>query len=344
MGLKNIGKLAKETERLTSSGGGGSSFMDNFVKMPESDGILTIRILPPLSGEIDDLFQWTRLHNINDQRIHCPNELDSTSGYWEGPCPICKYVRYLWKLADTKGKDEADALQAEAREIGAAERYYYAVVVKTQTGTYKGGKPNPLNTPLIWSIGKQLHAKILVALTGNEKDQERALGDITAFDGEGRDFKLIKKSKPGNNGKSYPNYDQSKFLDPSVAGTKDQWEEWLTKLPNLKALRIVPSLEDLDLEIAYHRGSMDDPRKSGFDVGKYDNMGKGNKAKAVPARDTSGGYDDYVPPATRTSGLGGQGKAAAVASVKDTDPFGDDGGTAGVVSEDFLDALGPPPA
>jgi len=348
MGLKNIAKLKKETDRLTSTGGGGGSFMDNFVKMPETEGILTLRILPPLSGEIDDLFQWTRLHNINGQRLHCPNELDPTTGYWEGVCPICKYVRYLWKLSDGKTRDEAEALQAEAREIGANERYYYVVVVKTQAGIYKGNKPNQLNTPLIWSVGKQLHAKVLVALTGSEKDQEPPLGDITAFDGEGRDFKLIKKSKAGNNGKSYPNYDQSKFLDPSVAGTHEQWEEWLTKMPSLKTLRVVPTIDELDLEIAYHRGALDDPRKQGFDVAKYDGWGKGGGGggNAKAPQPAPKGDDDYVPPsaAPRTSGLGGRKPAAAV-TPKGDDPFedGTGGATTGVVSEDFLDALGPPP-
>lgn len=345
MGLKNLGSLKREVQRLTSErgAGGGGGGDNNYVKMPDSEGVVILRILPPVSGDVADLFVATRIHNINGQRVHCPNELDPATGYFNGPCPICKYVRYLWKLSDGKPKDEAEALKAEAREITANERYYYAVVVKSQTGQYKGNKPNPIDTPLIWSIGKQQHAKILVALDGNEKDLEKPLGDITAFDGEGRNFKVVKKNDRGDNGKVYPKYDQSKFEDRSDAGTREQWEQWMGSLPDLKALRVLPTIDELDLEIAYHRRNLDDPRQAGFDVSKYDNFGSrqghGGGHSAPPRQaPPPPPEDDYVPPPR-----GNTRQAPPPAASRKADPFASGGGDTGVVSEDFLDALGPPP-
>lgn len=298
MGLKNIQALQKEMKRLQSGGGGGGS--DKFVRMPDGDGVVVVRVLPPLSGLVEDLYSWTRIHNINGQRIQCPNELVDGER-WYGDCPICAYGRYLWKQSEGKPKDEEEALTGEAGSIKANERYFYVCVVKSQVGQFRNGKANPLNTPLIWSIGKQLHEKYLTGLTGNEKYNEPSLGDVTAYDGEGRDFKIIKTTARGKNGKSYPDYDKSKFLEPSVAGPRELWDEWMANLPDIKGERQPASIEECKKEILYHRGVVKDPRQ-GFDISEYQSAGDGDQVEAPPRRAVA--HSNYRAP-TRLGGQGG---------------------------------------
>lgn len=299
MGLKNIQALQKEMKRLQSGGGGGGS--DKYIRMPDSDGTVVVRVLPPLSGLVEDLYSWTRIHNVNGQRVQCPNELIDGER-WFGDCPICAYGRYLWKQSEGKPKEEEEALTAEAGSIKANERYFYIAVVKSQTGQFRNGKANPLNTPLIWSIGKQLHEKYLTGLTGNEKYNEPSLGDVTAYDGEGRDFKIIKTTARGKNGKTYPDYDKSKFQDPSIAGPRELWEEWLKHMPDIKSERQPASIEDCKKEILYHRGVVKDPRQ-GFDISEYSG-GNGPACGDEPPRRTVVRSGFGAP--ARLGGQGGQ--------------------------------------
>lgn len=262
----DLSELRSELKRVSTTPGqmaGGGTFLDNFVKMPESDGLVVVRILPAKSGKIRDIYQSTRIHSINGQKLHCPREL--VGDRWQGLCPICDYYNWLWKESkNNKPKAEADLLQAEARSLKPVERYYFNCVVLSQTGQYRNNQPNKLNVDLILSVGKQVFARILRAMLGSEEDQEPALGDVTDVL-EGRNFKILKKTKVGNDGVKYPYYEDSKFLDPSPIGTAEQIEAYLGSMFDLTTLRECKASEELKREIRIHRKVEKDPRV-GFDL------------------------------------------------------------------------------
>ena len=107
---------------------------------------------------------------------------------------------------------------------------------------------------------------ILRAILGDESISEKGLGDITDVLGNtGRDFKVIKTMKISN-GQSFPGYEGSKFLDVSPLGNPEKVAEWLSKLHDLHALRIVKSCEVLEHELKVHNGLIADTSN----VGKYD--------------------------------------------------------------------------
>jgi hypothetical protein len=258
-------ELRGELKRISKKPGENfSSFMENFVQMPESDGLIVVRFLPSKTGRVRDLFCSTRLHTINNRRVHCRREI--VGEFWKGNCPICDYYNYLWKESDKKPKDsdEQIALRTEAKGLKPNEKYYYNVVVKDQKGTFRNNQANKLNTPLILSIGKQLQAKVLRAMLGSEEDLEDPLGEIYSTE-TGRDFKILKKSKRDGDGRVYPFYDESKFFEPSVAGTPEEIEQWMASLHDLQALRTLIDPEEMKQLLRIHRGLEKDPNVS-FDI------------------------------------------------------------------------------
>lgn len=259
----DLSELRGELKRVTvtpgQQNGGGGGFLDNFVKMPESDGLVVVRLLPSKTGKVRDIYQSTRLHSINNRKLHCPREL--VGERYQGLCPICDYYNWLWKESKVRSKEEAAAMQAEARAIKPVERYYLNCIVRSQTGNYRNNQPNKLNTPLILSVGKQVFARVLRAMLGSEEDMEPALGDVTDVL-EGRDFKILKKTKKGNDGVQYPYYEDSKFLDPSVLGSPAQQEEWLGMMFDLKTLREMKTADELKREVRIHRKVEKDPTVS----------------------------------------------------------------------------------
>lgn len=258
--LQELQELRGELKRVSAKPGQQmSSFTENFVQMPESDGLIIGRILPSRTGRIRDLFCSTRLHTLNGKHIHCPREI--VGERWQGKCPICEKYSRLWKESDTKPKNSEEQLylQSEARKLKPNERYYYNFEVKQQTGTFKNNQPNKTNVPLILSVGKQVHAKILKAMLGSEEEMEPPLGKI--YDPEvGRDFKIIKKSKHGTDNRVYPFYDDSKFLEPSSLGSAEHIKELLENLHDLQALRSLRPFEELQQELWQHEhpGESDD--------------------------------------------------------------------------------------
>jgi hypothetical protein len=261
----DLSELRSELKRVsaaTSQAAGGIGFLDNFVKMPESDGLVVVRILPSKSGKVRDIYQSTRIHSINGRKLHCPREF--VGERWQGLCPICDYYNWLWKESRTQSKEEAIAMQTEARGLKPVERYYFNCIVRSQTGQYRNNQPNKLNTPLILSVGKQVFARILRAMLGSEEDMEPALGDVTCVN-EGRDFKILKKTKKGNDGQQYPYYEDSKFLDPSPLGNPQQVGVWLAGMFDLSSLRECKNTDELKREIRIHRKVEKDPTV-GFDL------------------------------------------------------------------------------
>ena len=132
----DMAELMGESERLSSEGG--ADFLSNFVRMPEGNGFVTVRLMPPAKGK--KFYCATRTHKVHGKNIHCPRVLvGGTNGNarWmdedpKKPCVICKYYNELWKESERKeGKEKAD-LEKQARDIKPIERYYYNCIVRSQ--------------------------------------------------------------------------------------------------------------------------------------------------------------------------------------------------------------------
>lgn len=253
----DLNELRQEQTRLESQGN--NNFLDNFVRMPDGEGIVVVRILPPRKGQ--KLYCVTRTHKLGQKNLHCPQTL--VNGKWQGFCPICNWYRNLWKESDRKGGEEAEQLIAEARSIKPLERYYYNVIVRSQMNPTTGEVEKDIG-PKILSIGKQLHARIIRAILGDPALDEPELGDVTDPE-TGRDFKIIKRIRKSGPD-AFPNYDESKFMGVSALGTDKQASQWTENLHDLQSLRQLKTTEELMKELRIFRGLESDPSLS-FDFG-----------------------------------------------------------------------------
>lgn len=233
----DINDIRKEASRLNKEQGGAN---DDYVRMPEKDGFVLLRLLPKLKGK--PFFHAVRIHRLgeypNAKTIFCTKKLVQTpkGEQWrtvspETDCPICKEYNAMWEKSKKMPADRAKKLQDDARSIKPIERYYYNCIVRSQLNP----KTNQIETnvgPKILSIGKTIHNIIWVSMSGNETTGKRALGDVS-HPVNGRDFKIVKVVR-GPNG--YPNYDQSFFEDSSALGNKEQITSWLSKYHDLEAI------------------------------------------------------------------------------------------------------------
>lgn len=257
----DLQELALENERLSTQAGAG--WMKNFVKLPEGNGHIVVRFLSTPDGMFDraknPFYQYTRIHRVNEKSLHCPRNL--VNNKFVGECCICDYYNWLWRESEKKGPDEAARMQAKARAIKPIERYYFNCIVRSLVNEETQQIEKNVG-PLILSVGKTLCQMIIRAIVGNEKLDEKGLGDVT-HPLKGRDFKLIKTMR--HSGKeSYPNYSESKFLDPTPLGTPEEVEKWLAGCHDLVGLRVLPTADDLKHNLKVHLGLIRD-NKGGFD-------------------------------------------------------------------------------
>lgn len=256
----DMAEVATEAERVNAEPGAtNDNFLDKFVKLPERDGFVLMRILPRKRGQ--KLYCATRTHRLTNpsdpqrrgKSLHCPKELVMTDRgpRWQGECIICKYYSDLWQKSEKLSGKAQEDLQAKAREIKPVERYYYNVIVRQEKD--KDGTVLKNVGPKIYSCGKTVHAMIMRAIVGDQSAGFKPLGDIT-HPTNGRDFRLVKKVVKGGNGAEYPNYDKSVFDDPSPLGEMDQMEEWINSLHDLSALRTLKDEATLKHELKVHLG------------------------------------------------------------------------------------------
>jgi hypothetical protein len=271
----DMAELMGESERLSSEGG--ADFLDKFVRMPEGNGFVTVRLLPPGKGK--KFYCATRTHKVNSKNVHCPRQL--VNGRWvdedpKKPCVICKYYNELWKESERKeGKEKAD-LEGQARAIKPIERYYYNCIVRQQTNP----KTNTVEKnvgPKILSIGKQLHQRIIRAIVGDPTKDESPLGDVT-HPTKGCDFKIIKSVKPGKD--AFPEYHESKFQPSAPLGNPDEVEKWMENLNDLAALRNLKTREEMAVELKKHLGIIKDDQ-SDFDITEFQRKPEASVAEAV---------------------------------------------------------------
>lgn len=242
----NFEALQAEASRLTSSSSEnqGGGFLDNFVKLPDGEGVVAMRILPPapLNKYNHDeplLFQPTKLSYLNGKGIHCNVSLEK--GKWVGDCPIDGYYKHLWSKTRTD-PDNKETYIREAGKIKPIERYYYNVIVRGKES--EGVK--------IYSCGKTVHQQILKAFVGDAVTKMKPLGDITDFE-KGRDFILVKKIKRSD-GREFPNYAESRFDEPSQTGTVEECAAYVEGLHDLRSLKVDRPIDELKTELKKHLG------------------------------------------------------------------------------------------
>jgi len=260
----DLNELLEEVNRLNSSGDGGASdYLNNFVQMPDKEGFVVVRILPPVKGK--KLYCATRTHRLGTptrpRNLHCPRELTTINKrvMWldvdrKRPCPVCKYCRELWDESELEETDKqhSEELKDLYRKIKAMERYYYNAIVRQEVNRSTGATEVNVG-PKILSVGKTLHERIVRALVGNPDTDEKPIRPNVLDFKEGRDFKIIKKIRSTGKNK-WGNYDASVFLDPSPLGNPDEIKEWLANMHDVAALRVVKSNEDIKVELQKYLG------------------------------------------------------------------------------------------
>lgn len=267
IGSVDIAGLQAETERLDDGNQGGKfGNNDMFVRMPEKEGSVQVRILPPSKGH--KLYCKTRVHKINGRNVHCLREKNESTGKWEGDCPICGYYRWLYT--------QVDKLEAEGDMAGANKKRAEAKLIKPIERTYFNviDRDDEEPKPKILSVGVKLYAKIIRAFTGDKKFKMQPLGDITDWKGKtGRDLLIIKElQSDGVN--TFPNYDRSQFEAPSPLADKEGTLKLMENLHDLEALRNVKGETYVKQQLAIYRGLISD-ESVGFNPDEFDSEFKG---------------------------------------------------------------------
>jgi hypothetical protein len=110
----------------------------------------------------------------------------------------------------------------------------------------------------------------LTNILGDPEAGEPGLGDVMNIK-TGRDLKIVKKVV-GSGKDAFPRYEGTKFVEPSPLGEEADVVKWINNMFDLAELREVKSIEELEKEIAIHRGLIPDDRNdnSGFDLDNFD--------------------------------------------------------------------------
>lgn len=283
----DMGELQQEAKRVSDEGqgGGGGDMLEKYVRLPERDGFSLLRFMPRKKGT--PFFVVTRVHTLNNpvtrqkRTYHCPKNLVKTDrgDKWQGDCIICKYYSDLWQKSEGLSGKAQEELQNQARAIKPVERYYYNAIVRQEKD--KDGNVKKNVGPKIYSCGKTVHSKIIRAILGDPTAGEKPLGDVS-HPTNGRDFRVVKKVVKGGGGNEYPNYDNSKFEDPSPIGTPDELEKWLEHMHDLQALRVIKTPDELKHALRVHLGMVrDGDEGQNDDLAEFRNAGKA--AEAAPA-------------------------------------------------------------
>ena len=278
----DLGSLQNDYKGLKTTEGSGGSFLENFVKMPEGKGSVTLRFLPPapagaFNRDKSPFYLTTALHRVNGKSLH--DIRDYVDGKWVGKNPIVEYIRHCWKESEQAAPSERDRLQNLYRQLKPIERYYYNVIVRSETAEDGTVKKNV--GPKILSVGKTVHEIILRGILGDKEMNQPRLGDVTDFK-TGYDFKLIKTIRKSGD-QQFPNYEGSHFLEESPAGDPDDCKRWMSSLHDLVALRVIKTYDELDHELQVHLG-LKQESSSGFDPAKYSSKPEARTEEKVVAK------------------------------------------------------------
>ena len=293
----DLSEIELESGRVNSKGqqnsDGGNN---NYVRMPDGNSFVVLRFLPRKKGE--PLFCAAKYHMLRDNNgnkrvFFSPKQLIKTDKglRWVGDNSIIdKYLRDLWSKSEKVTGKAQDELRNQYRELKGIERYYYNVIVR-QEKDIKTGETIKNVGPKIYSCGKTIHGMIMRAIVGDEAAGEEALGDITNPK-TGRDFKLVKKIVG-----DYPNYDQSKFVEPSPLGEPKEVDNWLSNLHDLQAIRVLKSEDELKHALKVHLGLIEDGSNDDFDASEFTSSVSSSAKKTKPKEEVDLGLDS-VPAST----------------------------------------------
>lgn len=287
----DLNELTVLNENSKNKGEGKTTSSDKYVQMPEGNGYLIVRILPPAPAgafgrQKNNFYSAFKIHRLNDRSVYClkNHSLKDNKAYWSGDCPICQYYSHLWRKSDEQNDNsKKEELQNKARELRPYERYYLNVIVRsnfnkdTQTIEKNVG-------PKILSVGSKLFYKIIGDMVGDPSMEKKGLGNVT-HPMTGRDLKIIKKitkfkAKDGRM-VEYGDFSESHFVDPSPLGNPDEVEKWIASLHDLVALRPNHTFEEVKKKLKIYLGVIpDDSSDGGFDSSEYE--ASGGSASASP--------------------------------------------------------------
>lgn len=250
----------------------------------EKDGYAILRFLPKIKGT--RFFQETRIHSLNaganKRQFHCTRLLTKKPDgktVWMPPqdgspdCVICRYYNHLWQKGDRLTGKAKEDMQNAARKLRPYERYYYNVIVREYLDpTTKKVVKNA--GPLIFSCGKELHAKIMTAMVGDAQTGIKKLGDISNPT-NGRDFRYVKKTVTGSGGMQYASYDQSTFEDVCPLGSEDEIEQWVGNFHALAALRKLSDEATMNRSLKVHLGVLP-PEDDDMDYSQFEGGAAGD--------------------------------------------------------------------
>jgi len=164
----NLEDLLSEKQAVQHPTSIEDDYLDNFVRYPQGDGSVVIRLLPPaprglFGDKKNPFYQRTKTHRLNGKNWHCHKEYDENKQRWVGHCPICDVYSYFWKVIEKMPEgDEKETKKKQAREFKPVERYYFNCIVRSQIG--KNGAKEENVGPKILSIGKQIFDVIINGL------------------------------------------------------------------------------------------------------------------------------------------------------------------------------------
>jgi rubrerythrin len=208
---------------------------------PEN-GIAVIRLLPLLTkvSAASSWFVGKKQHYIGGMgkpAVQCTLILQPgktvEENKWIGDCPICNHWKHLWAnvdIADKRGEHKiSQEYREKAQKIKGMERYYYNVLVKEESGKWKG--------PLIWSARKMIHDQIMRYM-----DEDRALktGEET-YDlldlQDGYNIKILREQKASYGGfGGWPTYQILPAYAPSAIGDCKEIEAFMANIWDLDAV------------------------------------------------------------------------------------------------------------
>jgi len=218
-----------------------SNLSNIFCQLPTGTEPFNLRFLPPKKGY--KLYHGCRTHRLANGTHFCHMTLQD--GKWVGQCDYCALYSALWQQQK----------EQEAKQIKPVERIYYNVI----------DRRNQDKGPLVFSMGKTLHTIIITAITGQvvAGQIQKALGDVSNYK-TGRDFQVRRFMQHGPGGVQYPDYSQSVFLQPTVAGTRKEWDFWLASLHTLSAIPRIEDAATVKKVLEEHLGlSLEVPQKKG---------------------------------------------------------------------------------
>lgn len=258
--MLNFEELATDQARLNNKGN--TDWKKKYVQMPSGEGSVIIRLLPPAPGK--PWYVATRFHKVGNKGFYSHLEYNGRAGKWEGRCPINDEYRRLWdeitRLEKNKRMDAAQELRDLVKKIGPIKKYHYACIVRSEM---VDGKEVINSGPKIYSAGEDVHKKIINKVVGQATLKIKGIGDVTAFEFDqqgkptGRDFQIIKSIRKGEEG--FPEYNQSDFIEPSVAGTREEWDRWMANLPDLSAERRLRPVSEIQEALDIFFGRKADP-------------------------------------------------------------------------------------